>query len=76
MLCSWRAQPDDAGRLSMFDQKLRPVLRPNALYYLRVLALSTVMLWMPMCLFFGAVFRRSEYIYRTDIEIVDLDQGP
>ncbi|KAJ2070716.1 hypothetical protein GGH13_003836 [Coemansia sp. S155-1] len=76
MLCSWRAQPDDAGRLSMFDQKLRPVLRPNALYYLRVLALSTVMLWMPMCLFFGAVFRRGEYIYRTDIEIVDLDQGP
>ncbi|KAJ2752959.1 hypothetical protein GGI19_003475 [Coemansia pectinata] len=75
MLCSWRAQPDDAGRLSMFDRKLRPALRPNALYYLRILALSTVMLWMPMSLFFGAVFRRSEYIHRTDIEIVDLDQG-
>ncbi|KAJ1823575.1 hypothetical protein GGH91_001016 [Coemansia sp. RSA 2671] len=76
MLCSWRAQPDDAGRLGMFDPKLRPVLRPNALYYLRLLALSSFMLWMPLCLFFGAVFRRSVYIYRTDIEVVDLDQGP
>ncbi|KAJ2574394.1 hypothetical protein GGH95_003913 [Coemansia sp. RSA 1836] len=76
MLYSWRAQPGvDDGRLSMFDKRLRPVLRPNALYYLRIMALSTVMLWMPMSLFFGAIFRRATYIHRTHIEVVDLDGG-
>ncbi|KAJ2744916.1 hypothetical protein GGI20_002566 [Coemansia sp. BCRC 34301] len=76
MIYSWRAIPEDIGRLSMFDKQLAPVLRPNMLYYLRVLALSTVMIWVPMSLFFGAVYRRSTYIHHTHIELIDLDQGP
>ncbi|KAJ2470675.1 hypothetical protein EV174_006076, partial [Coemansia sp. RSA 2320] len=67
---------DSEGRISLLDSSLRSELRSRGLYYVRLMGISTVMLWAAMSIFYGAVFRRSTYIYRTQLELVDLDHGP
>ncbi|KAJ1642929.1 hypothetical protein LPJ64_005259 [Coemansia asiatica] len=66
--------PDNA-RTSIFAPKLRRTLRTRGLYYLRLMLIGVVMIWVPMCLFFGAVYNRSNYLYRLHLDIIDLDGG-
>ncbi|KAJ1718849.1 hypothetical protein LPJ53_006269 [Coemansia erecta] len=60
----------------MFAKSLRPVLRLKMIYYMRLLLISAGMIWAPLCIFFGATYRRSSYLYRIELNVVDLDGGP
>ncbi|KAJ2778030.1 hypothetical protein GGI15_004304 [Coemansia interrupta] len=67
---------EDPSRISMFAKSLRPVLRLKMIYYMRLLLISGGMIWAPLCIFFGATYRRSSYLHRINLLIVDLDGGP
>ncbi|ORX71770.1 Cullin-domain-containing protein [Linderina pennispora] len=58
------------------EGKKRTVIEVNGMYYLRLIVISTVALWLPLCLFYGAVYRRSVNVNHIHIEVIDLDMGP
>ncbi|KAJ2702355.1 hypothetical protein FB645_004317 [Coemansia sp. IMI 203386] len=66
----------DHARISILAPALRPMLNARILYYLRIFFISTLMIWTPLCLFFGAVHERSNHVYRLHLDLVDLDNGP
>ncbi|KAJ1721454.1 hypothetical protein LPJ53_004039 [Coemansia erecta] len=66
----------DPDHISMFAKSLRPVLRLKIIYYMRLLLISAGMIWAPMCIFLGATYRRSSYLYRIELNVMDLDGGP
>ncbi|KAJ1948315.1 hypothetical protein EC988_005228 [Linderina pennispora] len=76
MIGSWKAQKGDEARLSIFDPRMYKTWRVNGTYYLRVMAISIVALWLPLCLFYGAAYRRSVNVNHIHIEVIDLDKGP
>ncbi|KAJ1822712.1 hypothetical protein LPJ56_000589 [Coemansia sp. RSA 2599] len=67
--------PDNA-RSSVFAPELRSTLRTRGTYYLRVLAISSMMIWGAMSVFLGAVYKRSSYLHDIHLDLVNLDNGP
>ncbi|KAJ2375875.1 hypothetical protein IW150_002308, partial [Coemansia sp. RSA 2607] len=67
---------EDPDRISIFAKSFRPVLRTKLLYYLRLLLIGVCMLWTPLCIFFGATHRRTSFLHRITLVVVDLDGGP
>ncbi|KAI9504365.1 hypothetical protein GGI25_005010 [Coemansia spiralis] len=63
------------GRISMFSNEFRPTLQQRALYYLRVLVISLFMIWVPLCLFYGAVYKRTTFAHDVVLKVVDFDNG-
>ncbi|KAJ2086581.1 hypothetical protein EV179_005190 [Coemansia sp. RSA 487] len=60
----------------MFSAAFRPTLKEHGLYYLRILFICLFMLWIPLCLFYGAVYKRTSFAHLVRLKIVDFDQGP
>ncbi|KAJ2720847.1 hypothetical protein GGI07_004369, partial [Coemansia sp. Benny D115] len=65
----------DKERISLFSPQLRTTLYERLWYYLRLMAISEVMLWTPLCLFFGAVYKQSYFAHHAQIGVVNFSSG-
>ncbi|KAJ2557657.1 hypothetical protein EV175_001208 [Coemansia sp. RSA 1933] len=63
-------------RISMFSAEFRPTLRQRGVYYVRMLVISLFAIWVPLCLFYGAVYKRTSFAHLIRLAIVNFDNGP
>ncbi|KAJ2687063.1 hypothetical protein GGH99_003337, partial [Coemansia sp. RSA 1285] len=61
--------------ISLLSTALRPTLKERGLYYVRIIIVSLFMIWIPLCLFFGGVYKRSTFAHLIRLQIVDFDKG-
>ncbi|KAI8322363.1 hypothetical protein GQ54DRAFT_297392 [Martensiomyces pterosporus] len=73
---SWRyhAEKDD-GRVDLNDTALHKTLAERARWYLKVVGISTVMLWAALSLFYGCVHKRGSLVNNIKVQVIDLDGG-
>ncbi|KAJ2357071.1 hypothetical protein IWW50_002196, partial [Coemansia erecta] len=73
---SWRRlRGKDDHRVSITDAGLRGEVRNRFWDYIELAAISTVMIWAGLSMFFGGVYRRSALANSINIYVVDLDGG-
>ncbi|KAJ1789009.1 hypothetical protein GGH98_002156 [Coemansia sp. RSA 454] len=73
---SWRRlHGKDDHRVSITAASIRGEVRNRVWDYLQLAAISTVMIWAGLSLFFGGVYRRSVLANNINVYVVDLDGG-
>ncbi|KAJ2779778.1 hypothetical protein H4R18_003806 [Coemansia javaensis] len=73
---SWRRQPDkDAHRAGLADPALRPAVAQCLRSYAKMAAISAVLIWTGLSLFYGAVYQRTIRAHHITLHVIDLDRG-
>ncbi|KAJ2474169.1 hypothetical protein GGI02_000296 [Coemansia sp. RSA 2322] len=72
----WMHRAEDSGRVGLASGGLRATLKQRVLSYASVLALSSLMLWTALPLFYGSMYKRSHLVGNIRLQVIDLDGGP
>ncbi|KAJ1884914.1 hypothetical protein LPJ81_007000, partial [Coemansia sp. IMI 209127] len=57
------------NRVSIFSPEFRPTLKIRGMYYLRLMFISLFLIWIPLCLFYGAVYKRITFAHLIKLSI-------